>query len=70
MRKREAAGRHSGSSSPVTASTTEGAESEDPLSSFLDAQLGAAVAKCKLHKEQELLSKTSKLVLDDRIALL
>ena len=37
----------------------EGAESEDPLSSFSDAQLEAAVAKPKLHKEQELLSKTT-----------
>ena len=58
-RKREATGRHSRSSSLVTAGAVEGAESEDPLSSFSDAQLEAAVAKRKLHKEQELLSKTT-----------
>ena len=58
-RKREAVGKHTGSSSLVTVGAIEGTESEDPLSSFSDAQLEAALAERKLHKEQELLSKTT-----------
>ena len=58
-KKREATGRHNGRSSLVTADTVEGTESGDPLSSFLDAQLEAALAERKLHKEQELLNKTT-----------
>ena len=58
-KKREATGRHNGRSSLVIANTVEGTESGDPLSSFSDAQLEAALAERKLYKEQELLNKTT-----------
>ena len=59
MKRREAAGRNNGRNSLVTANTREATESGDSLSSFSDTQLEAALASCKLHKEQELLSKTT-----------
>ena len=52
-------GRDSGRSSLVTAGEAEGAELNNALLNYSDAQLEAALAERKLQKEQELFNKTT-----------